>query len=102
MTDKYISSSQQRILKVIMILAGNEVDGLSPGEIAKGVGTTASNTTRTLSNLKHAGLAEQIQSTERWRLSPRIVQISLAYMNNIDKAESRLNETKNRFTRTPN
>ena len=32
---KYISEQQQRLLQVIRTLAGNEIEGLAPGDLAK-------------------------------------------------------------------
>jgi len=99
--DKYKSESQQRIIKVMFILAGHEINGLAPGEIAKALSETPSKITRALANLKIAGVAEQLLETERWRLTPKLVQVAIAHMNALDKAESKLNEVRNRFSRTP-
>ena len=71
MTDsKYLNSSQQRILGLLRCLAGNEIEGLAPGDIAKLNGCSAPDVTRDLDNLKHAGLAEQLPTTGRYRLGP--------------------------------
>lgn len=96
---KYISEQQQRLLKLILTLAGNEVEGLAPGEIAKLVACAPSQVTRDLANLKHAGWAEQT-TTGRWRLGPMPVQMAMRHMTALDRAESRLNEIKNRFSRS--
>ena len=101
MSDRYISNSQQRILRVLMHLGGHEVNGLAPGEISKSLNISPANVTHDLANLKHAGMAEQLQETCRWRLTPRIPQIGVAMLNGISRAESKLAETKQRFTRTP-
>jgi len=100
--EKYKSESQQRIIKVMFILSGHEINGLAPGEIAKALHETPSKITRVLANLKIAGVAEQLIETERWRLSPKTVQIAIAHFNALDKAESKLREVRNRFSRTPN
>lgn len=96
---KYISEQQQRLLQVIRTLAGNEIEGLAPGDLAKLIPCHASQVTRDLSNLKHFGWAEQIATTGRWRLGPQVVQIATRHMTAIDRAESRLTEIKNRFSR---
>lgn len=95
---RYISESQQRILALILTLAGNEVEGLTPGDIARLASCPASSVTRDLANLKHIGWAEQLP-TGRWRLGPEIVQIAMRHMAALDRAQRRLDETRNRFSR---
>ena len=95
---KYISDAQQRILGLILALAGNEIEGLAPGQLAKLNGCDPSKVTRDLANLKHVGWAEQITTTGRWRLGPQIVQVSLRHMTVLDRAARKLAEVQQRFT----
>ena len=44
----YYCESQQRILRVLMCLFGHEIDGLTPGQVAKMAEITASKATRDL------------------------------------------------------
>lgn len=97
----YDSPAQQRILRALLVLAGNEFQGVAPGELAKAMNTTPSTATRDLHNLREAGFAEQIQETGRWRLGPKLVQVSLAFSNELMRAETRLAEIRNRYTRAP-
>lgn len=97
---KYISDHQQRVLGLIRTLAGNEIEGLAPSEIAKLNDCSPSQVTRDLANLRHVGWAEQLPTTGRWRLGPEIVQIALRHMTALDRAKRRLDETTNRFSRT--
>lgn len=97
---QYLNSSQQRLLGLLRCLAGNEIEGLAPGDIAKLNGCSASHVTRDLANLLHAGLAEQLPATGRWRLGPEIVQIALRHMTALERAQTRLDEIKNRFSRS--
>lgn len=99
--EKYRSESQQRVLKIMMVLAGHEVNGLAPGEVAKAANTTASNATRTLANLYLAGVAEKIPESDRWRLSPRVPQIATAMLNGISRAQGKVDEVKQRYTTNP-
>jgi DNA-binding IclR family transcriptional regulator len=101
MTDAYQCASQQRILKVMLCLAGHEVLGLAPGEIAEKVQSSPSVTTRDLRNLQAAGIAERIEETGRWRLGPRVPQIAVAMLNSLDRATSKLDEVRQRYTRAP-
>jgi DNA-binding IclR family transcriptional regulator len=97
---KYISDQQQRLLAVVMTLAGHEIEGLAPGEIAKLVPCAPSQVTRDLANLKSAGWAEQITTTNRWRLGTLPVQMAMRHMTAMDRARKKLDETSARYTRT--
>lgn len=94
---KYICEPQQRLMRLIQALAGHEMDGLAPGDIAKLNGCSPSQVTRDLANLKAFGWAEQMPSTQRWRLGPDIVRIATRHMTALDRAERRLVELKSRF-----
>jgi len=98
--DRYRSESKQRLLKVLVHLGGNEVNGLAPSQISKALGIEPSSVTSDLANLYLAGLAEQIPETGRWRLSPVLPQIGVAMLATVDRAERRVAEVRQRFTRT--
>lgn len=98
MSAAYINAAQQRILQMVMRLAGHEIDGIAPGELAKALHTKPSNITRDLANLREAGMAEEFLPG-RWRLTPRVVQISVAHGAALAKAESQLAEVRQRFSR---
>lgn len=97
----YESSSQQRILKVLMAMFGREVAGIAPGELAKLAEITPQEATRDLANLRIAGLAEQMADTGRWRLTARLPQKALVMLNEINRAAERIKETQQRYTRNP-
>tara|TARA_R110002096_G_scaffold172484_8_gene346201 strand:+ start:2689 stop:3000 length:312 start_codon:yes stop_codon:yes gene_type:complete len=97
--NKYESAQVQRVLKVLLLLGGHELKGLAPGEIAKSLTIPNADITRALNNLMYGGLAEQIGDSGRWRLTTRIPQIAVAMLNNLDRAESKLAETRQRYTR---
>lgn len=99
--DIYINAAQQRLLKAVVLLAGNEFSGLAPSDLAKALNTNPSNVTRDLANLKEAGLAEQLPDTGRWRLGPKLVQIALAFSDHMSRATSRIDEMQQRYTRQP-
>lgn len=96
----YTNDSQQRILRLVVLLAGNEITGLAPADIARQQGCSASIVTRDLANLREAGFAEMVPETSRWRLAPQVVQIALAHMTALERAETRLAETRHRYSRT--
>lgn len=94
----YINAAQQRVLKILMFLAGHELVGLMPSELAKAMHTSASNITRDLANLRAAGMAEQVADTGGWRVTPRVGQIALRVMNAYGEAKRRVEETAQRFS----
>lgn len=98
---RYDNSSQLRILRALMVLAGQELHGVAPGELAKSLQVSPSIVTRDLHNLREAGFAEPIQETGRWRLGPKLVQIAVAFAHGVSRAETRLAEIKNRYSREP-
>lgn len=96
----YTCEPQQRLLRLLLVLAGNEVDGLPPGEIAKLQSCSASLVTRDLANLAEGGFAERVPANGHWRLSPVLVQIANRYVLNLERASARLAETTQRYTRS--
>lgn len=94
----YSNAAQQRILKVLDLLFGHEITGLAPGEIAKSIAATASSITRDLANLTEAGMAEEVQGTGRYRITPRLGRRCMATLQTFDRAEQQLGDLKARFT----
>lgn len=104
---QYTCAAQQRVLMVMMALAGHEVDGVSLMEITTALAQRAgkspasqkNNVFRDLHNLREAGLAEQLPDSDLWRLAPRMVQIAASYQRYLDRAAARLDETRQRYGR---
>lgn len=99
MKQDYINDAQQRVLTELHLLAGHELHGLAPGEIARELKVSPGTITRDMANLKEAGYAEQIPETCRWRLGPKVVQIGLKFQNALARAEARVADISNRYTR---
>lgn len=98
--DKYISEYAQGLLRVLEALFGHEVEGLLPGELSKLAEVSPSQLTRLVANLDHKGWTERTPSTNRIRLAPRpLVQGALRVMAELDRAQRRVDEVQNRFTR---
>lgn len=97
----YSNAPQERLLKLVFVLAGHEQHGLAPIEIAKALGAPRSTVLRDLNVMRNERCAEQIPETDRWRLGPRIVQVAIAFSNGISRARSKLDETEQRYTRQP-
>ncbi|ACB34536.1 transcriptional regulator, IclR family [Leptothrix cholodnii SP-6] len=100
MSTAYTHEGQQRILRLVMLLAGHEITGLAPADIAKQQQCNASAVTRDLANLAEAGFAELVPETGRWRLAPQVVQIAIRHMTALDRAQARLDEIRGRFSRS--
>ena len=99
-TTDYTNAAQQRLLQLLDLLAGHELQGLAPAEIAKALNVSASAVTRDLDNLRSAGWAEQTPQGGRWRLSPHVVQISLRHAAAIQAGQQQLHDVMQRFSRS--
>lgn len=97
---KYQNTGQQRALKLVLLLSRRVVSGMKPLEISEFLNASPSVVTRDLANLRLAGFAEQIEATGHWRLSPRVAQIGMDVLADMDRAQRQVDETRNRFTRT--
>jgi DNA-binding IclR family transcriptional regulator len=98
--NKNLGSAQLRLLKVIEALSGNEVFGIRLKEVAAAVKTGDPTVLRDLNTLASAGWAKQDESG-RWRLDTKPVQISVNFAWGLNKAQERLTEIQQRYTRTP-
>lgn len=98
---EYSNAPQERALDLIFVLAGHETHGLAPIDIAKALHAPRSTVLRDLNVLRKKGVAEQLPETDRWRLGPRLVQVSFAFSRALDRARSKLSETEQRYTREP-
>lgn len=97
----YDNASQQRILRLLLILSGHELHGLAPKDLAESLRVSPGTITRDVHNLREMGLAEVIQETGRIRLGPVLVRIAIAHMTAMERAQTRLTETKNRYSSEP-
>lgn len=100
-TTDYTNEAQQRLLKLVLTLFGDVVDGYSPTVLAKAMDCSPSVITRDLDNLRTAGIAEREEATGHWLLTPRLPQQAIKVFNRIDTAQRRIDEKRNRFTRIP-
>ena len=95
---QYISEQVQRTLKVMVIMAGREVHGISPSELAKLAETSPANITRILANLRLAQFAQQLPSnSSRWRLAPKFVQIANTVTLNLNQAQLQLEQDQRNY-----
>lgn len=100
--EQYRNEAQQRILKVVLVLFGHVLRGLPPSVIAREVKCSNAVMTRDLANLVMAGLIEKDETSGCYRLTQRLPQQCFKVLTEIDSAERRIAEVKQRFTRDPN
>lgn len=93
----YTNDAQQRLMKLMTLLAGHEITGMAPADIAREQGCTASMVTRDMANLVEGGYAEQVPETGRWRLSPHPVQMWMRHTVALDRAAQRIDEVRQRY-----
>ena len=92
--------SLRKVCAYFRVLAGHEVEGLRPVQIAQGVSVAAATVTRDMRVLADEGFVERVPGMEdRWRLGPKPIQLALAHMQGMERLTSRLNETKQRYSR---
>lgn len=99
MAGKYTNDAQQRLIKLVLFLFNDVVNGYLPSELAKAVGAAPGTITRDLDNLDTAGIARAKEGTGRWVLTQRLPQQTIKVWSAIDRAEQELQEAKQRFTR---
>jgi ArsR family transcriptional regulator, arsenate/arsenite/antimonite-responsive transcriptional repressor len=78
-------------------LAGHELLGLAPGEIAKGIDVSPSWVSVNLPALTETGFVERVDGTNRWRLGVPFVRIATTVQTNLGMAKRRLDETSERY-----
>lgn len=71
------ANGQRRLCRLLRLLAGREIKGVRPGEMAKALAAHPSNITRDLQVLREEGLVEPVPGLENcWRLGPLLLQIA--------------------------
>lgn len=96
-TPDYTHAAQQRLLQLVDLLAGHELAGLEPGAIAKAIGTSNSNITRDLDNLRRAGWAELHPNSKTWRLTPHVIELGRRYSSGLLQGRQRLDDLERRY-----
>ncbi|MDR3055236.1 MAG: IclR family transcriptional regulator [Zoogloeaceae bacterium] len=97
----YTNDAQQRLIKLILLMFGDVVQGFPPSTLARELGCAPAVMTRDLANLLEAGIAVKNEQTGLWKLTPRLPQQAIKVFTAIDRAERELAETKARFIHQP-
>jgi len=100
--DRYVSDQVQRTLKVMLALANRDFQGLRLKDVAAAVDIPAPTALRALENLRAAGLAERDPTqSDVWLLGPKLVQVAHAFDAAMGRAQTALDERRQRYTRLP-
>jgi ArsR family transcriptional regulator len=88
----------RKVCDLFRLLAGHELLGLAPGEIAKGLGVQPSWVSQNLPPLaEQTGFVERVGGTNRWRLGVPFVRIAFNVSNEHAAAKARLDEVGKRY-----
>lgn len=80
-----LASPIRKTCDLLRLLAGHEVLGLAPGEIAKGLGVPPSWVSQNLPALEaETGFVERVEGTNRWRLGVPFVRIAVTVGTNLN------------------
>ena len=79
------------------LLAGHELLGLAPGEIAQGLRVSPSWVSLNLPPLATTGYVEQVPGTNRWRLGVQFVRIAVTVGANLNQHKRQLDDLSNRY-----
>jgi DNA-binding IclR family transcriptional regulator len=94
---KPLAAPIKKTCDLFRLLAGHELLGLAPGEIAKGLGVSPAWVSINLPALATTGYVEQVQGTNRWRLGVQFVRIALTVSTNLNKAKQQLDDLTSRY-----
>lgn len=97
-----VPASVRRVLRLIVALSGHTFEGIRLKQVAALVEESSPTTYRDLQALEAEGWAERVPGAEdRWRLSPRPVQVAYAHQQELARLSARIADMQNRYTRTP-
>ncbi len=92
----------ERVCQLILCMAGHEVMGVRNSELADAMRVSRPTITRDLAALEKIGIVEQIPSMQgRWRLGPKIIQVSRAHTESMARVKANIAEIEQRFSRSP-
>ena len=95
--DKGTGQSAGKVLEVLNVLLGHFAHGLTPTDLVKATGLSASNITRYVATLEAAGFAERIPETGRIRPSVRLAQHAVGILRSLHAAKQRVDEIVHRL-----
>lgn len=98
MSDKTLSPSIRKSCDLYRLLAGHVLLGLTPGEIATGIGVSPSWVSINLPPLAaETGFVEQVPGTNRWRLGPAMARIGVTVATELNAARQSIDDLSRRY-----
>lgn len=93
-----LAENVRKTCELLRLLAGHELLGLAPGEIAKALGVGAPWVSVNLPALAaETGFVERIEGTNRWRLGVPLVRIAFTVSTNYSRATKTLEDIGKRY-----
>ena len=94
-----LPAHSRKVCELIRLLAGHEVLGLAPGEIAKALDVGPSWVSVNLPALAaETGFVERVEGANRWRLGVPLVRIATTVATNLNAARRQLDDISNRYS----
>jgi DNA-binding IclR family transcriptional regulator len=100
-TPRPLAEPMRKTCELFRLLAGHELLGLSPSEIAKGLEVGAPWVSVNLPALATTGFVERVADTNRWRLGVSFVRIAFAVQTHHQQATHQLQELGQRYAVPP-
>lgn len=98
MSTKPLAGSIKKTCDLFRLLAGNELLGLSPGDIAQGLAVSPSWVSINLPALASTGFVEQVPGANRWRLGVAFVRIAVTVSTNLNQNRRQLDDLSTRYS----
>ena len=93
-----LAANVRKTCELLRLLAGHEVLGLAPSEIAKALGVAPPWVSVNLPALEaETGFVERVEGTNRWRLGVPFVRVAFTVSTNLNQARRRLDELGQRY-----
>ena len=97
-TPKPLAANLRKALELLRLLAGHEVLGLAPAEIAKALGVSPSWVSINLPAIEaETHFVERVAGTNRWRLGVPLVRIAFTVQRNLAQERERLEGVARRY-----
>jgi DNA-binding IclR family transcriptional regulator len=87
------TESGARILRVLFAMKGHSLHGVSNGDLAKHLGESPSTINRLLNTMVEEGAAKKLDNG-RYALSVKVLGLSQALWDELDRGQSRISELK--------
>ena len=97
-TPKPLAANLRKAFELLRLLAGHEVLGLAPAEIAKALAVSPSWVSINLPALASTGFVEQVPGANRWRLGVAFVRIAVTVSTNLNQNRRQLDDLSTRYS----